>query len=315
MSKISKILPVFGLILFIYVLSKVDLNVVKETFLDMNLFFFLAAFAMVIPSLFIKTNKWKQLINPFKIKLMWKEGFSAWLVGFFIGLITPGRIGDLTRAFYLREKMAIGKALTTVVVDRVIDIIVLIILSLSGLLYILNNFSVNSNVPLFIMITFALFIAAVAFFLKKERAEKLLRPLYNFFVPEKYKAKLKADFKDFYEGINVLQRNKGAVIKSALLSFVAWWIVSLQYYLLAKAMGIEINYLILFMIMPTIILVEILPISFSGLGTRDATLILFFSFVGLSANTAVALSLTILMFSYIYSFAGLFIWIKNPIKL
>ncbi|HIJ99036.1 TPA: flippase-like domain-containing protein [archaeon] len=155
----------------------------------------------------------------------------------------------------------------------------------------------------------------MAFFLKKERAEKLLKPLYNFFVPAKYKNKLKASFGDFYNGINLLRRNKVAMIKAGLLSFFAWWIVSLQYYLLAKAMNITINYFVLFMIFPTILLVEIIPISISGLGTRDATLILFFSFIGLSASAAVALSLSILIFSYIYSLVGLFIWIRNPIKL
>ena len=314
-KKIARFFPIIGIVLFIYVLSKVDLNLVKETFLNMNLIPFLAAFALTIPLLFIKTSKWRQLVTPFKVKLGWKEGFSAWLVGFFLGLITPGRVGDLTRAFYLKKKMKIGTALTTVVIDRILDILVLMVLAGAGLIFILSNFAVSSSAPKIIAAFFLLFIAAVAFFIKKERARKLLRPIYNFFVPEKYKKTLKASFGDFYEGINVLQKNKLAVAKAAILSFVAWGIVSVQYYLLAMAMGVNINYFTLFMIMPTVILVEILPISFSGLGTRDATLILFFSFVGLSASAAVALSLTILMFSYIYSLAGLFIWMRNPIKL
>ena len=315
MAKLYKFLPLFGLALFIYILSKVNLVLVKDTFLKMDLRFMLLAFALTLPSLFIKTAKWKQLINPFKVKISWIQGFKAWVAAFFIGLITPGRVGDLSRALYLKKEMPVGKALTTVVVDRVLDVLVLMMLSGTGLLYILGHFVVNSKVPFFIAIMFLLFILAVAIFLKKGIAEKMLRPVFSFFVPEKYKDKLKASFKDFYDGITVLKNNKLAIVKSGVLSLVAWFVVSLQYYLLARAMGIEINYFILFMILPTVILVEILPISFSGLGTRDAVLILFFSFVGLTKDAAVALSLSILMFSYIYSLAGLFVWMRNPIKL
>ncbi len=310
-----KFLPIFGLVLFIYILSKVNLEAVKDNFLRMDVRFLLLAFALTLPSLFIKTLKWKQLINPFKVKISWVEGFAAWVAAFFIGLITPGRIGDLARAFYLKEKMPVGKALTTVVVDRILDVLILMILSITGMAFVISHFVVKSRIPLFITIIFLLLVVAGLFFLKKERAAKFFKPLFNFFVPDKYKEKLKTHFGEFYEGINLLMDNKIAVLKSALLSFIAWWVVSLQYYLIAKAMGVGINYFILFMILPTVILVEILPISFSGLGTRDATLILFFSFVGLTKDAAVALSLSILMFSYIYSLVGLAVWIRKPIKL
>lgn len=315
MKKYLKFLPIFGLALFVYILSKVNLNLVKETFLKMDVRFLLLAFLLTLPSLFVKTAKWRQLVNPFTDKFTWKEGFSAWVAAFFIGLITPGRIGDLTRAFYLKKEMPIGKALTTVVVDRVLDVFVLMTLSAVGLMYVFSHFAVNSKVPIFIGVMFLAFVGAAAFFLEKGRAGKLLKPIFNFFVPDKYKETLKSSFHDFYEGMNVLLDNKIAIAKAAVLSFVAWWLVSLQYFLLAKAMGVGINYFVLFMILPTVILVEILPISFSGLGTRDAMLILFFSFVGLTKDAAVALSLSILMFSYIYSLVGLAVWIKKPIKL
>lgn len=315
MIKATKFLPFIGIVLFIYIISKIDLDLLKQTFLQMNLLLLLAAFAITLPSLFIKTLKWKQLINPFKVQLGWKEGFAAWLAGFFIGLVTPGRIGDLARAFYLKEKMETGKALTTVVIDRLLDILTLMAFAVIGLVFILSNFVVDSNAPKFIAGAFLLFVGAAVLFVDKGRAGKLLRPLYNLFVPEKYKDKLRASFGDFYEGMGVLRQSKIAVGKAAALSFLAWLLVFFQYFLLAKAMGIGINYFLLTMILPTVILVEILPISFSGLGTRDATLILFFSFVGLSASSAVALSLTILMFSYIYSLAGLAVWIRKPIKL
>ncbi len=314
-KKLTKFFPIFGIVLFIYIISRINLNAVAQNFLKMNLLIFALAFLLIIPSLFLKTLKWKQLIYPFKVEFSMKEGFSAWLVGFFVGLITPGRVGDLARAFYLKEKMKIGKALATVVIDRVLDIFVLMILSVIGIIYLLTKFTIKNEVLGVIAIFFFLFGMLAVIFLEEKRAMKLLRPLYNLFVPEKHKSGLKTSFADFYSAINTLKDSKSYVIRAGLLSFVAWAVTFLQYFVLAEAMGIKLNYMLILMIMPTVLLVEILPISFSGLGTRDATLIFFFSLMGLSASTAVSFSLTILIFNYIYSSTGLLIWIKKPIKL
>ena len=51
-------------------------------------------------------------------------------------------------------------------------------------------------------------------------------------------------------------------------------------------------------IIPLITLLDALPISFSGLGTRDAAMIFLFSLMSLSAEAAVSFSLLILVFNY-----------------
>ena len=314
-KKLAKFFPAIGIILFIYIISKIDLAAVAQNFLNIDLRFLALAFVLTIPSLLIKTLKWKQLVNPFNVELSMKEGVSAWLAGFFIGLITPGRVGDLARAFYLKEKMKIGSALTTVVIDRVLDIFVLMALSVLGVFFIITNFHIDGKIIQIIFGTFVLVIIAAIVFFQKKYASALLKPLFNIFVPEKYKERLKSSYQDFYDGITTLKANKGAIAKAAMLSVIAWIITFTNYFVLSLAIGLNVEYFFILMIMPIVLLVEILPISFSGIGTRDATLILFFAIIGLSANSAVALSLTILIFNYIYSLAGLAVWIKNPIKL
>ena len=314
-KKLAKFFPAIGIILFIYIISKIDLAAVAQNFLNIDLRFLALAFVLTIPSLLIKTLKWKQLVNPFNVELSMKEGISAWLAGFFIGLITPGRVGDLARAFYLKEKMKIGSALTTVVIDRVLDIFVLMALSVLGVFFIITNFHIDGKIIQIIFGTFVLVIIAAIVFFQKKYASALLKPLFNIFVPEKYKERLKSSYQDFYDGITTLKANKGAIAKAAMLSVIAWIITFTNYFVLSLAIGLNVEYFFILMIMPIVLLVEILPISFSGIGTRDATLILFFAIIGLSANSAVALSLTILIFNYIYSLAGLTVWLKNPIKL
>src|SRR3989344_5261953 len=221
-KKLAKFFPAIGIILFIYIISKIDLAAVAQNFLNIDLRFLALAFVLTIPSLLIKTLKWKQLVNPFNVELSMKEGVSAWLAGFFIGLITPGRVGDLARAFYLKEKMEIGKALTTVVIDRVLDIFVLMALSVLGVFFIITNFHIDGKIIQIIFGTFVLVIIAAIVFFQKKYASALLKPLFNIFVPEKYKERLKSSYQDFYDGITTLKANKGAIAKAAMLSVIAW---------------------------------------------------------------------------------------------
>ena len=61
-------------------------------------------------------------------------------------------------------------------------------------------------------------------------------------------------------------------------------------------------------------MVEIIPISFSGMGTRDAVLIYFFSLLAIGAASAVAYSFLILIFIYIAAAVGLVMWHFDPVR-
>jgi uncharacterized membrane protein YbhN (UPF0104 family) len=81
------------------------------------------------------------------------------------------------------------------------------------------------------------------------------------------------------------------------------------------ALGIPISYFMILLILPFTTLVEALPISFSGIGTRDAVLILLFTLLGLSSTSAVSFSIMILLLNYIMNIFGGLLWLKKPFKI
>ena len=61
--------------------------------------------------------------------------------------------------------------------------------------------------------------------------------------------------------------------------------------------------------------VELIPISVSGLGTRDAAVIYFFSLVGVSSAAAVSFSIGYLIVgTYLTAVVGFFIWLRHPVE-
>ena len=106
--RIIKVLPLFGVILFSAILWNMDWERIYQTFLSINPVFIFLAILLQIPIIGMKATKWKLLMRPYSVSFPLPKAFIAWLVGFSAGIITPGRMGDLIRSYYLREKLPLG---------------------------------------------------------------------------------------------------------------------------------------------------------------------------------------------------------------
>tara|TARA_Y100000310_G_scaffold250097_1_gene256243 strand:+ start:155 stop:397 length:243 start_codon:yes stop_codon:yes gene_type:complete len=72
----------------------------------------------------------------------------------------------------------------------------------------------------------------------------------------------------------------------------------------------------MFLVYPLLALSDIIPISVSGLGTREAIAVFLFSLLALSAEQAVAFSLLLFLTGYLLvAFVGYLFFISEPIEL
>jgi len=81
-------------------------------------------------------------------------------------------------------------------------------------------------------------------------------------------------------------------------------------------MDISINFITITLFMAISNLISLMPISISGLGTRDATLIYLFSLIGLNPETAVSYAfLVFIAFFLCGGLMGAFAWWIKPFNL
>ena len=73
----------------------------------------------------------------------------------------------------------------------------------------------------------------------------------------------------------------------------------LIYYLIAQSLSINLSLTFLLMVVSITILIETMPITFLGLGTREAGMIFMLAMKGISAESAVTVSLLYLFTNYI----------------
>ena len=102
-------------------------------------FLFMSAF-MALLSHLIRAQRWKLLLNPLGHSFTLTEGFLSVMIGYFINLAIP-RGGEVSRCInlYRLTKTPVDISLGTVVAERVIDLIFLIILIAASFFIELDN--------------------------------------------------------------------------------------------------------------------------------------------------------------------------------
>ncbi|KPA18387.1 protein belonging to Lysylphosphatidylglycerol synthetase/UPF0104, partial [Candidatus Magnetomorum sp. HK-1] len=192
-----------------------------------------------------------------------------------------------------------------IIVDRLFDFYILIILAIFGLW----KFQVFEKYSNLFLVMAVLMTAAPLTLLHKVFIQKYSRILYSVF--EKKFNDLK--FNDFYQELVCLIHPK--LLITFFLSCLGFFIFFIQCYLLTLAMQIKIDFLTIALFMSIARLISIIPISISGLGTRDAILIYLFSLINLTSEIAVSYSFLIFVAYYVSNgIIGAFVWMIKPLS-
>ncbi len=312
-----KLLSLVGIALFILILTQINLPELLAIFSSENLALLSLALAVNGIAIVLKSMKWKIIVNSVKSRFSLGESIKAFLVGFSFSTITPAKIGDFVRIFYVKDdQCGMGKALGTVVIDRLMDILILFSVSLLGL----SVFSALYRIEILSWTTLVFFVAGVAAgtyaILNKRVLALLLRPFFNRFIPDSRKDTFSLYFDDFFNGLLAFSRDRPRLIRSTVTGVISWIPPLVYGYLLALSLGISLPPFFFVLVIPLLALLDLLPISISGIGTRDVALIFLFGLRGIPATQAVAFSLLYLFTSYwLIALLGAAVYLKFPMKI
>jgi uncharacterized protein (TIRG00374 family) len=316
---ISRLLPLIGVAIFIAVLLNVDLPEMLNSIAGASPPLLLLAAFVHIPLILMKAGKWKLITHAFGSKAPLSRFMQAWLVGFVTGIATPGRIGEFSKACYLRERVSMGRALASIAVDRAIDIAVLFVLAILGaalFIYVYGGF-IHAEIMVLMAVLFAAFLASVSLVLARgDIVKRFARPLFRRFVPGRYKPGMKTAFREFYAGLGEIMKARTLVASSAVLSALSWLVIVFQCSLISMAISLRIDYAFLLSVIPVVTLLDALPVSVSGLGTRELALIFFLGIISIPMGAAVAFSILIFLLNYMLLVPfGLILWMVRPVKI
>jgi len=311
----KKLFPLIGIALFIYIIYSVGWQKIFLTISQANIYFLLIAFPFVIPAVIIKAIKWKLVVNQFDKKFPLIESLKIWLIGLFFGAVTPGRFGDFIKTFYLKNRgVHFGTSLSTIFVDRVMDILSLVFLSTLGSFFIFFIFK-RLDISLYLFFLGGILLVIILLLSRKKSMLFFARPIFNYMVPTKHRRSLKAGFNDFYHSLSVLRNRKKIIFVVFALSLFSWLISYVQGLYIFKSFGVDVPFIYLVTFASTEVLLSLLPISISGFGTREFVLVTLFSLIGITPEVAISFGFISLFFTLLTAFSGLLIWLVKPFKI
>jgi len=256
-----------------------------------------------------KVERFRLLTREAVGALSYRYAYLVYFATYFIGVITPGRVGEFAKVHYLMKDKGVSasRALRPVLMDRLFDLLCLAAVGSVGWA-VVGIQRIEGMTPLKVG---GFVLLGVLF---------LTGPLWGR-LPVRAMARSTAfggrlgqlmgwlddTLASFYTRVGGL---------SALLTAVAYAIGFYQALVIARSVGIdEIGYLSMCVIMAAISLAMLLPISVSGFGTREAAAILLMGqMYDIPKDQAISFSLLyFVVFNGVGGLIGFVCWLLMPL--
>lgn len=267
-----------------YVFSKVDLGPVAVRLENLHLGYAAIAIVVLMLQLLLSGLRWYIVGNMIGANIRIGLALRLILVGQFFNQILPSSVGgDGVRAWLIsREGISISHALRSVVCDRASALVVMtLIVAITLPIVILSGTaSIPHGWPLAITVNTITVAGLLFLFLWSEKFSAwliklpLMRPL----------------------GILILDLRSvlslsGKGLCAVCLTIAIQSLLVTNIYLIALSLGYEFS-LVQLLMLPVVLLLSSIPISFAGWGLRESVMVAGLGFVGIQEADSLAISVS-----------------------
>ncbi|GAB4368828.1 MAG: hypothetical protein Kow00121_08220 [Elainellaceae cyanobacterium] len=296
MKRLISVLVSATILLLIY--WKIDFAGLIQVFQQSDRLWMVISLGMVMPLTMITAWRLQQLmpksILPHPpiasaqqpISLTFAEANRLILAASTLNMVLPSKMGDIVKAYFMQDRghLTGSMALSLVVFEKTCDMLSLLLWCVFGLLLYPQKDLLFWVMTVGVTIGFILGLAILSL---PKFATSFFR-LMQSIAPKLLKAKLGKMSYAWQEMHDYFWRDKRHLLKIALTSILIWFLHLLQIWFFILALNAYVPFLTNLALSPLAILAGLLPLTFAGVGTRDAALILFYQ-PYFSATTAAAL--------------------------
>ena len=261
----------------------------------------IAGLGMVIPITMLTAWRLQQLAPP-DTKLSFAEGNRLILAACVLNMVLPSKMGDIAKAYFIQKRSAItgSLALSLVVFEKTCDVLSLLLWCGFGLFLYPDKGGLFWGMTVMVGGGFFLGIFLLASRSFADLCFNFSQKLVSKTITEKL-TKLQTTWGEMHD---YFWRDRAQLFLITSTSIFLWFLHLFQIWLFILALQAWTPFLTNLALAPLAILAGLLPLTFAGIGTRDAALIFFYSSY-LDAPTAAALGLLCTSRYFIPAVAGL----------
>jgi uncharacterized protein (TIRG00374 family) len=291
--------------LLILLLSRTDRAALTQRVRGADTFLLAAAVVLYIGMLVISVWRWRVLLQAQGHVAPMAHLSASYLVATFFNNFLPSNIGgDVIR---VRDSSRLTgsttAALAIVAIDRVLGFGALY--ALAALAFVLGGPTVRHLTGARVVLGgLGLFFAALGYvFFRPGTARRLMAVFRLDRIPW-----ARDRFETVQAAVHVYRQELGAVWRAFAASLALQTMVVWYYYLIARALHIELALSACFLMVPLCTLVQTVPLSFNGWGIREGVFVHYFRQVGLPGDHAIAFSLVGASLIVLLSLSGAVVW-------
>lgn len=278
---------VVSLIILTLIYWKIDFPSLIQVLQNCDRTWLIISLSMVVPLTLMTAWRLQQLM-PARNQLSFGEANRLILAASVLNMVLPSKMGDIAKAYFMRERghLSGSLALSLVVFEKTCDMLSLLLWCAFGLvlypqkdwLFWLMTITVFLGLVLGLLLLSSHQVAQVAFGVGRKFASKKFRIKFT---------QLQAAWDEMHQ---YFWKDRGQLLTIAGTSVLIWFLHLLQIWLFILALNAWTPFLANLALSPLAILAGLLPLTFAGIGTRDAALILFYQ-PYFAAPTAAALGI------------------------
>jgi len=312
--RLRRALHLIGLGLFVWIVAQLDMGRTVKTLAEANIAYLTLYVALYFGAMMLRMLRLRQILIRQGSPITWGTAYEATIEASLLGSVTPARAGEAVKVFSLKQAgVPVNRGFLAVVLERVFDLVVFFVFALCGVLY-FSEFVSGEGWLSVSVIAFTVVVGGIAAYLLRgyaiERIGKVVNRLWTKWGGE-FPVSPGAALEAFHSGLAVSWR------MMLMYSFFIGALGALEVYCLAHALGMEVSFFHLIFSYAAASLVALAPISFNGLGTREATYIFLLGLESVGAESAMLLSILdgLVLPLLLIAFLSVPLWLKlgNPL--
>lgn len=270
------IIILLGIIVFFIIIKYIGIGKFIDTSIKININLLLLAIIIHYMGFGIRALRWKMILDSLGYKQKVKKILGYTLSGWFVSAVFPARLGDPFKAYMLKKDMNVpfNKCIGSVIVERMMDIFVILLFSLISSYLVLRNkmmpWLANAYIIGFallllfpVAIIFLPRIKSLKIFNKKERVKRIICFMAETMI-----------------SVRQFTKKKVHVLFVFLMTVVIWFMDVVVAYAIIAGLGYSINITYVSFAIFGSILFSLIPITPGAVGQIEFSTIYLFSIVG-----------------------------------
>jgi len=288
-----KLFVSLGLLAFVF--TKIDFNSFVNVFHNIKLFYLFLALLLTFAGFLLAAWKWKIALVAQDIHIGFWTLVGSYMVGLFFGNVLPTSYGGDIIRIYDTAKLSKKKikSFSSLLFDRLAGFFVLLLIGFIAILFVPEFIWLLPIIGILLLFFILLFLFS-DYNLGKI---KIFDYLFKKFDKKNVIVRIK-------ESINIYKKKPNLLTSILLISLFLQLNVILFNFFIVKGLGLMVPLAILFVFVPLVNVLTIIPMSINGLGVREFSYVYLFGLGGVAKFEALFISLTVFFIRIVSSLFG-----------